>query len=79
MNEDDLYDALVNGGIYAAGLDVFAEEPVDPDHKLLTLPNLVALPHIGSSSIDTRLGMCKLAAQNLIDVIQGRRNNIVHG
>lgn len=78
VNEDDLYDALVNGDIYAAGLDVFAEEPVDPDHKLLTLPNLVALPHIGSSTVDTRLGMCRLAAQNLINFIQGRGNNIVN-
>lgn len=79
VNEDDLYDALINGDIYAAGLDVFAEEPVAPDHKLLTLPNLVALPHIGSSTIDTRLGMCRLAAQNLIDFMQGKRSNIVNG
>lgn len=79
VNEDDLYDALVNGNIYAAGLDVFAEEPINPAHKLLTLPNLVALPHIGSSTVDTRLGMCKLAAQNLIDFIQGERSNIVNG
>lgn len=79
VNEDDLYDALANGDIYAAGLDVFAEEPINPAHKLLTLPNLVALPHIGSSTVDTRLGMCKLAAQNLIDFIQGKRSNIVNG
>lgn len=79
VNEDDLYHALVNGDIYAAGLDVFTEEPIDPDHPLLTLPNLVALPHIGSSSVDTRLGMCNLAAQNLIDFIRGKRSNIVNG
>lgn len=69
VNEDDLYEALVANKIWAAGLDVFAKEPVDLNNPLLTLKNVVALPHIGSASIDTRLKMAMLAADNLIAII----------
>lgn len=65
VDEDALYQALVNGEIAAAGLDVFEKEPVDADHPLLTLPNVVALPHIGSSSTETREKMMKLCCENI--------------
>jgi glyoxylate reductase len=71
VNEDDLYQALKNGTIWGAGLDVFEEEPVRTDHPLLSLPNVVALPHIGSASKNTRLKMALLAAENLIQGLQG--------
>lgn len=71
VNEDALYDALVNDEIWAAGLDVFEEEPISTDHPLLSLSNVVALPHIGSSSIDTRIKMAKLAAANIIEAVSG--------
>jgi glyoxylate reductase len=73
VNEDALYDALTNGQIWAAGIDVFETEPLSPDHRLLTLPNLVALPHIGSASIKTRTRMAMLAADNLILGAAGRK------
>lgn len=66
VNESDLYHALKEGTIWAAGLDVFEQEPVSLDHPLLTLPNVVTLPHIGSASIQTRLKMAQLAAENLL-------------
>jgi len=72
VNEEALYEALKTGQIWAAGLDVFQQEPVPLDHPLLTLPNVVTLPHIGSASIQTRMGMAKLAAQNLIEGLQGK-------
>lgn len=72
VNEEALYRALANGDIWAAGLDVFEEEPVDPAHPLLSLPNVVALPHIGSASIATRTNMAILAADNLIRGLTGR-------
>jgi glyoxylate reductase len=66
VNEEALYHALVNKTIWAAGLDVFENEPVSTDHPLLTLPNVVALPHIGSASISTRRRMVDVAVDNLI-------------
>lgn len=65
VDEDALYQALVTGEIAAAGLDVFEKEPVDANHPLLTLPNVVALPHIGSSSTETREKMMKLCCENI--------------
>lgn len=72
VNEDALYDALKNGDIWAAGLDVFEKEPVSLDHPLLTLPNVVTLPHIGSASIKTRMKMAELAAENLLLAIKNQ-------
>lgn len=72
VNEEALFAALKDGAIWAAGLDVFAEEPVRLDHPLLTLPNVVTLPHIGSASINTRTRMAELAAINLLYGVTGR-------
>jgi phosphoglycerate dehydrogenase-like enzyme len=47
VDQDALYDALKNGTIWAAGLDVTSPEPLPTNHKLLTLNNCVILPHIG--------------------------------
>lgn len=71
VNEAALYEALKQNQIWAAGLDVFEQEPVSPDHPLLTLPNVVTLPHIGSASIQTRTRMAELAAANLIQGVMG--------
>ncbi|WP_185147855.1 D-glycerate dehydrogenase [Peribacillus simplex] len=71
IDENALYQALKNQEIWAAGLDVFEEEPVPLDHPLLTLPNVVTLPHIGSASIATRLKMATLAVQNLKEGLSG--------
>ncbi|CAH0207588.1 Glyoxylate/hydroxypyruvate reductase B [Peribacillus sp. Bi96] len=71
IDEKALYKALKNREIWAAGLDVFEEEPIPVDHPLLTLPNVVTLPHIGSASIATRLKMATLAVQNLMEGLAG--------
>lgn len=71
VDQDALYDALVQGEIAAAGLDVTTPEPLPPDHKLLKLPNCVILPHIGSASIASRNKMALMAADNLIAGVQG--------
>lgn len=71
VDEDALYHALKNGEIWAAGLDVFEQEPIRLDHPLLSLPNVVTLPHIGSASVRTRMQMAHLAADNLVDVLRG--------
>jgi glyoxylate reductase len=72
VDEKALYDALKDGTIWAAGLDVFETEPVPLNNPLLTLPNVTVLPHIGSASIMTRLAMMDLNAQAITDVLEGR-------
>jgi lactate dehydrogenase-like 2-hydroxyacid dehydrogenase len=65
VNEDDLIAALNAGRIGGAGLDVFYDEPNVPA-GLLSAPNTVLVPHIGSASIPTRNAMADLVAENLI-------------
>jgi glyoxylate reductase len=72
VDPDALYDALSNGTIWAAGLDVTEPEPLPPDHKLVTLANCLVVPHIASASINTRNAMSELAADNIINVLGGR-------
>lgn len=72
VDEAALVTALQEGVIRGAGIDVFEHEPARADHPLVRLPNVVALPHIGSATVDTRLAMALLAADNLADVLLGR-------
>lgn len=72
VDEAALADALENGQIASAGLDVFENEPaVEP--RLLALENAVLVPHIGSASIKTRTRMCTMAAENVAAVLKGER------
>jgi glyoxylate reductase len=71
VDEDALYHAVKDGEIWAAGLDVFEQEPIRVDHPLLSLPNVVTLPHIGSASVRTRMKMAHLAADNLLNILNG--------
>lgn len=66
VDEAALIEALRNARLRAAGLDVFEHEPLPADAPLLQLPNVVALPHIGSATQETRIGMSEQAADNLI-------------
>jgi len=70
VDEAALADALENKRIFAAGLDVYEEEP-KVHSKLLELENVVLAPHIGSASIETRDKMAALAAENLRAVLRG--------
>lgn len=65
VDEGALAEALANGGILAAGLDVFADEPNVPQ-TLLDRENATLLPHVGSASVVTRQAMADLVADNLI-------------
>jgi glyoxylate reductase len=65
-DEVALTEALTNGLIWGAGLDVTNPEPMSVENPLLYLPNVVVTPHIASATIDTRANMSFIAAQNII-------------
>jgi glyoxylate reductase len=72
VDEAALADALEERSIFAAGLDVYENEPeVHP--KLLELENVVLAPHIGSASIETRDKMAVLSAENIVAVLSGEQ------
>jgi lactate dehydrogenase-like 2-hydroxyacid dehydrogenase len=71
VDEDALYDALTSGKLFAAGLDVFREEP-DYDLRFAALDNVVMSPHVGSASRETRDAMGFRALDNIAAVLAGR-------
>ncbi|MCK8666512.1 D-glycerate dehydrogenase [Pseudomonas azerbaijanoccidens] len=73
VDEAALIDALRTGQIRAAGLDVFEREPLSLDSPLLQLNNVVATPHMGSATHETREAMAKCAVDNLLAALAGER------
>ena len=65
INEKDLVSALKKKTISGAGLDVFAEEPIDKKHPFAKLSNITLAPHIGSSTKETRMKMAEITVKNL--------------
>ena len=71
VDEAALLAALDSGHLRAAGLDVFAQEPLPSDAPLRTHPHVTPLPHIGSATAETRHAMAALATTNLLQVLAG--------
>jgi glyoxylate reductase len=71
INENDLAETLRKKWIAGAALDTYTREPLTKSNKLARLKNVILLPHIGSASINTRIKMSRIAAQNLINVLEG--------
>jgi glyoxylate reductase len=71
VDADALYEALRDGQITRAALDVTEPEPIPTDHPLLTLANCIVVPHIASASIATRTKMATMAAENLLAGLRG--------
>ncbi|MDP7981776.1 MAG: D-glycerate dehydrogenase [Conexivisphaerales archaeon] len=69
--EDDLVRALREGVIAGAALDVYEEEPLDADHPLTRMENVVLTPHLGSATVDTRRRMAEVAVENLMRGLRG--------
>jgi len=76
VDSDALYDALASGHLAGAGLDVTDPEPMPPHHRLLTLPNCTVVPHIGTSTWETRALMTSTTVENLLRGLRGER--LVH-
>ena len=72
VQEAALLHALDHGPLRAAGLDVFDTEPLPLDSPLRTHSRVLALPHIGSATHETRQAMCEMATSNLLLALQGR-------
>lgn len=73
VDPEALYEALKERRIFGAGLDVTEPEPLPMDSPLLTLDNIIVVPHIASASQTTREKMAWMAAQNLIAGLKGER------
>ncbi|MGQ9722707.1 MAG: 2-hydroxyacid dehydrogenase [Candidatus Jordarchaeum sp.] len=70
VDEEALYEALTEGEIKGAALDVYDKEPISPDNPLLKLKNIVLTPHIGSATLETRTRMAVLAAENTVKALK---------
>lgn len=72
VDSDALAEALESGRIFAAGLDVYEDEPRVPA-RLLAAPRIILLPHIGSGSLQTRTAMARMAADGVRAILAGER------
>jgi phosphogluconate 2-dehydrogenase len=80
VDETALIEVLQQKRIRGAGLDVFVQEPLAADSPLLQLDNVVATPHIGSATHETREAMARCAVDNLLSALAGQRPpNLVNG
>lgn len=68
----DLADALNNGVIAGAGMDVFSPEPPDPSNPLLTAKNTVLMPHSGACTMESHKKAGMTAAKNVVDFFSGK-------
>ncbi|MEI2416492.1 hydroxyacid dehydrogenase [Orrella sp. JC864] len=73
IDEPALVQALQQGRLAGAGLDVFEQEPLPQDHALAGLPNVVLTPHLAGSTVEALRETALQCAQGIIDVLDGRR------
>ena len=77
LNEDDLYEALLNEKIAGAGLDVFDVEPTPSSNPLFKLKNVILSPHIAGVTVESTVRMATETVQNVLDVFDNKVNKSV--
>ena len=79
IEETALYEALRNGTVAGAALDVFTQEPPPADHPLLQLPNVIYTPHLGAQTMEAQESVALAVAQQMLDFfVDGRVTHAVH-
>lgn len=71
VNEDDLYNALKSGKLYAAASDVFRTEPVQPYNKLFELHNFIGTPHVAGMTTKSAVDDSMAVATSIVDCLNG--------
>jgi D-3-phosphoglycerate dehydrogenase len=77
QDEEALRVALEGGKIRAAGIDVFEEEPVSSDSRLLQLDNVIVSPHIAGVTEETTRGMAMQVTAEMLRVLRGEKPNVL--
>lgn len=75
--EDDLVEAIANGVIAGAGVDVFLDEPPSPDHPLFAFDNVIATPHIAGITAEAEREMAASAARQWLQIFAGERPRLL--
>ncbi|MBN1400654.1 MAG: hypothetical protein JXA74_07440, partial [Anaerolineae bacterium] len=78
VDEAALCEALAEKRIAGAGLDVFEQEPLEPDSPLRGLDNVVLAPHLGGTTEEALVRLSVRAAENILAVLRGERPTAVH-
>jgi len=78
VEQDGLIRALREGKLGSVGLDVTVPEPLPKDSELLSFPNCLVLPHIGSGTLETRTAMSEIAIENVLKGMKGERLPFPH-
>ncbi len=71
VNENDLYEAVKSGKIFAAGVDVFSREPLG-EHRLLELDNVFVTPHLGANTAEGQKGVAVIIAEQVVNALNDR-------
>jgi phosphoglycerate dehydrogenase-like enzyme len=79
LNKQALHDALTSGQLGGAGVDVWWQEPADPDDPLLALPQMILTPHIAGDTIEVETRLAELTAENVRRIARGEAPRYVVG